>query len=120
MLSYSKQVLLALMNNFLETTEANNKESGQEHNESGACVPFSKLDLGQSSRALEGERVVYSSRKPELRVTVQSRVPLMREPLAHKAQPRHTQDSLWASLGIISSFESAVLLEFIPSPFRPF
>lgn len=42
MLSYSKQVLLALMNSFLENTETNNEESGREHNESGARVPFGK------------------------------------------------------------------------------
>lgn len=71
------------------------------------------------SRVLEGERAVSSSRKPELRVIVESQVPLTREPLAHKAQPRYTQDGLWASLGIISSFHygSAVLLGFIPSLF---
>jgi len=34
MFSYSKQVLLALMNNFLENTKTNSKEPGQEHNES--------------------------------------------------------------------------------------
>lgn len=51
------------------------------------------------SRVLEGERAVSSSRKPGLRVIVESQVPLTKELLAHKAQPRYTQDGLWASLG---------------------
>jgi hypothetical protein len=35
------------MNNFLENTEINNEESGQEHNESVTCEPFCKLNLGR-------------------------------------------------------------------------